>query len=948
MGICRCERYVSAEEICNTSCLFRLPQLSAELMQNGDLQLSVRERNSRVWARKIENVLGPDIHAQTSGRVHLVQFTSEGLFGWIPLQKDLVNLFLSEPINIDINKSSRKRRNTEDDENKADALPRIPNPIACLSLGDMLVFHLTINHTARPLSHFPVYQKDHLFNSNPSWDFGAFRHLQILMKQTQFNSSMFAHVFSEAGKYVFVDSVVPEWSIVVVVSGEGTECDTRAAAFQPMTPGHLVKYGIVKNHRLNLLPDWGLIVGILSLLLVLVVVLTTTVLVLRPSKAKLVPHWKIRPKWRSLGEPFCPAECVCSRESITVQSQGGVLASRGEGEGAEAEESAVIKGGSVSGCLDLEEFNVKTLYDKLEDQNLHIAAQLARHRKDMQEFYRNICQQAESLKDVFENMDSKNLSLLKKILVHNVRKDVLSHTHIGEGDNQDISTSQAEASVSLLGAVLRSVEGLLCKLTAEAWQNQDLRGLPYCHGSRESEAQVVYMQPGNTNMCFTQSSSMSMNKGEAIYHETGCAQTAAPCFSEDNLSKLVTVSPLFKTLQEIQQSLQQLTADESHKHSHEETGPSFQENHKGRLIPTALDSLSPQYSAVYLFGCHVVQWLADSSMFPSVLLLLAKSIPFCSSSSNENPLAHFTGDFYFDSTNQILYLSEAKLQHVGHFIAVILLSMAHIAVGSKPQRFLQALHEAISAVSLQLFNLSFKWSPAEPNFDALGGRHGALVEQFLNIRVPSEARFTEPLLARRLEKYKYFKLEDLICNLKQRSTPNTGLPPNGTPVQMSCVEEEIDRMSESFLQLSMQMQRRSQISSKESENGASEKARETSASTPSLSRNGTILLELKRCYVSQRLNELQTTLNQMRRCQLRDDEPRDGTKGSEESDDGSDQHREKEHDPATDCRGPPDHLRSAALSAGQKLSPRSPESSGLLNDKAESYISDQLCSDQES
>ncbi|KAM4567238.1 uncharacterized protein PAE49_010636 isoform 2-T2 [Odontesthes bonariensis] len=942
MGICQCERYVSAEELCNTSCLSRLPQLSAQLSPEGNLLLSLKDRDSMAWARTVTNVLGPDIHAKISGKIHLVQFDSEGVFGWIPIQKDLVNHFLSEPTEI-LNTRSRSRRDTKGDSVPT-VLPRIPNPIACLSSGDMLVFHLTINHTDRRLSHFPVYQKDHLFNSNPSWDFGAFRHLQILMSQTNVNSTRFAHVFSETGKYVFVDSVVPEWSLVVVVSEEGTECDPRAAVFQPMTPAHLVKYGIVKQHQLNLLPDWRVITGILSLLLVVVVILTTTVLVLRPSEAKLVTQWKTKPKWRSLGEPFCPAECVCSRESILVQSQGGIIGSRGVGEGAEAEEPFISKGGSLSGCCDLEEFNVKTLYDKLEDQNLHIASQLARHRKDMQEFYRNICQQAESLKNVFENMDTKKLSILKEILVHNATKDKPSPTSVEEGD------TQAAAFISLLGAVLRSVEALLCRLTGEAWQNQDLAGVTYCHtgphDARDCQPQAGCMQPSDTNMCFAQFSSVTMTKAGALPHETEHAQSAVPSLSDHDLSKLVTMSPLFKTLQEIQQSLQNQTTDEPHQNCHNASMEHiFQGNHDGQLVPTALDNLSPQHSAIFLFGCEVMQLLANYPRFPSVLLLLAKSIPFSSSPSNESLLLHCSGDFYFDATNQILYLSEATLQHVGHFIAIILQSMAHIAAGPKPERVMQALHEAISALSIHLFNLSFKWSTAESNFSALDGRHGTLVEQFLNIRVPSEAHFTEHLLASRLKNYKNFKLEQLISNLKQSSSPDieTGLPGKGTPVQMSCVEEEIDRMHESFLQLSMQIQRRAQMSTwrKDRETSAGNRVRASSTSIPSLSRNGTVLLELKRRYVSQRINELQVTLGQMRQCQQHDNKSTNGTKCSTQSDSRTAQQGEKDHYLGGDGCSPTDGHQLYSISASQNHSQHSAESRDLGNYKPESHISEQ-------
>lgn len=75
--------------------------------------------------------------------------------------------------------------------------------------------------------------------------------------------------------------------------------------------------------------------------------------------------------------------------------------------------------------------------------------------------------------------------------------------------------------------------------------------------------------------------------------------------------------------------------------------------------------------------------LANCPRFPSAVLLLARSIPISSNSSEEAQLAPCPSDFYFDMANQILYLPEAELQHAGRFIATIVQSMAHVASGSQ-------------------------------------------------------------------------------------------------------------------------------------------------------------------------------------------------------------------------------------------------------------------------
>ncbi|KAG7267687.1 hypothetical protein CRUP_025393 [Coryphaenoides rupestris] len=209
--------------------------------------------------------------------------------------------------------------------------------------------------------------------------------------------------------------------------------------------------------------------------------------------------------------------------------------------------------------------------------------------------------------------------------------------------------------------------------------------------------------------------------------------------------------------------------------------------------------------------------------------------------------------------------------------------MAYVASGSQPQIFMRALHQAVSALGSQLFKVSFKLDQSEDSEVAQRSQRGALPGDFLNVRVPDEERFSGRLLASRLQKYKLFKLEQLISDLKhgphRAQQTQIGLSPESTPVQVASVEEEIDRMNESFLQLSLQLQRSGQThtqrpDSQHTPTHYTARAGPGGEELPALGRDGTVLLELKRRYVSQRLDELQITLEQ----QSRPRQPQDAAK----------------------------------------------------------------------
>lgn len=64
-------------------------------MQWSSAAVSILIELVSVYFQTVMNVLGPDIHAKSVGKIHLVQFDSDGVFGWIPTQRELIQQFIS-------------------------------------------------------------------------------------------------------------------------------------------------------------------------------------------------------------------------------------------------------------------------------------------------------------------------------------------------------------------------------------------------------------------------------------------------------------------------------------------------------------------------------------------------------------------------------------------------------------------------------------------------------------------------------------------------------------------------------------------------------------------------------------------------------------------------------------------------------------------------------------
>ena len=220
IGGCKCNKYTTLKELCNSTCLANSPKVEINRATDGAMQIVVTSGGVKT-TEKIYSELGLPDYDRTSRECRLVDMKADGIYGYHPTDPSQALAF-SRP------SSTRKRRAV------TTSAAEIRSPLICVTIGQAVLFRINLNPVNRTLSNYPQYKKNHLFNTNPNFDYGNFRQLHTLMQTTNQTITTFVYAFTEPGVHVFYDNAVAARETIVMVPQIGSACPAQLTMDAPL------------------------------------------------------------------------------------------------------------------------------------------------------------------------------------------------------------------------------------------------------------------------------------------------------------------------------------------------------------------------------------------------------------------------------------------------------------------------------------------------------------------------------------------------------------------------------------------------------------------------------------------------------------------------------------------------------------------------------------------
>lgn len=284
-GTCDCTTTPSLDDICDTDCRAAKPKISC---RDGMIVVtdSITLEEKFVDPKSISTDGAGALDCSVAGSKILTMSTVSGSFKGV----------FGAPASV--NAQLNRRRLLSDGTNVSRELssdPTMSNPIVCMQAGDSIVF--SVSNAA-----YPVYEKDSMLNTNPNFDYAAFRSLAT-QAASERSISTFPFTFVEVGTYAFKLGSSPSITVISVVPST-ISCSTDAS-FAPLTQANLAKLGVSSNSNFVLSPEWNLVIGLLLGMLGLAILVASFLYYFRSRAWSW--HEPIEPRYRlknqGLGEP---------------------------------------------------------------------------------------------------------------------------------------------------------------------------------------------------------------------------------------------------------------------------------------------------------------------------------------------------------------------------------------------------------------------------------------------------------------------------------------------------------------------------------------------------------------------------------------------------------------------------------------------------------------------
>lgn len=249
----------NSDEVCNRTCRERKPNvvLSRD-SSSGVLRIVTSSSDGENRTVTLNDDYGIASYDYDQHHCEIVEVSSSGISGIV------ITSTSQSPIQSEQSGSSGRRvrrsvTNTTANNIAPNQEPdKIPSPFICIGMGSAILFQIEINQVNRSLSHYPRYNKDHLLNKNDRFDYGYFRFLHSIVRDTNKSLTTFANVFNQDGVFIFYDNALPTSEMIVKVTGLGEKCsETLNNEMLPVTSLTLTQYRVGKSKVSATKYSWG-------------------------------------------------------------------------------------------------------------------------------------------------------------------------------------------------------------------------------------------------------------------------------------------------------------------------------------------------------------------------------------------------------------------------------------------------------------------------------------------------------------------------------------------------------------------------------------------------------------------------------------------------------------------------------------------------------------------